>query len=249
MAFDRWPAYVPVAQRRKDGVKAAAKLLKKGKQVSPLIIEGRVIAKTFWGKAWCNHLESFSDFENRLPRGRTYARNGSVIHLNIEAGEINALVQGSRLYKVTISIKSVKSTKWKTILQSCSGQIATVIELLEGKLSSEVMKTITEKESGLFPHPEEIKLKCSCPDWADMCKHVAAVLYGVGARLDENPEHLFKLRKVDHLELITQSNFKAPVRTTSKTKALKGQDLSNLFGIDITEEDPKPKKKKAKQSV
>ncbi len=230
MAFD-WPPYVPVAERRKKAASTVAKLLSKGEKVSPLIIEGRTIAKTFWGKAWCDHLESFSDFENRLPRGRTYARNGSVIHLSIESGKIKALVQGSSLYKVEIGISSVKKTKWQLILKSCSGKIDSVIELLQGKLSSGVMKAITDQQEGLFPHPKEISLKCSCPDWADMCKHVAAVLYGVGARLDNGPELLFKLRQVDHLELINNAGFKAP--SVSNVKVIHGQNLSDLFGIDI----------------
>ena len=225
--------YVSVAERRKKAEKAAAKMAKKGEKVTPIRIDGRTIAKTFWGKAWCDHLESFSDYENRLPRGRTYVRNGSVIHLSIETGKIEALVQGSALYKIKIDIKCVDNKKWHQILDNCSGEIDSVIELLQGKLSSGVMKTITDKQNGLFPQPKEISLGCSCPDWAEMCKHVAAVLYGVGARLDEEPDLLFKLRHVDHLDLINKASLKAPLRRSGKAKVVEGQDLSNLFGIEI----------------
>lgn len=234
-----WPRYIPVAEKRRKAEKAIAGLMKKkGGSYSPIKIAGRSIAKTFWGKAWCDHLESFSDYENRLPRGRSYVRNGSVVHLLIDAGRIEALVMGSSLYKIKIDIKSVADQKWQCLSQKCSGQIGSVIELLQGKLSSEVMKTITDRENGLFPLPDEISLDCSCPDWATMCKHVAAVLYGVGARLDSAPELLFKLRKTDHLELIAKVGVKAPGRVSDKARALQDQDLSNLFGIDIEAEKP-----------
>jgi uncharacterized Zn finger protein len=247
-----WAPYVSVAQRRKKSEKIVAKMLKKGEKVSPVKLEGRTLAKTFWGKAWCSHLESFSDYENRLPRGRSYVRNGSVIHLSVEMGKIEALVQGTSLYRVQIEIKSVDDKKWRNIMENCSGQIDSVIELLQGKLSSGVMKTISDKENGLFPLPKEISLNCSCPDWATMCKHVAATLYGVGARLDNEPELLFKLRKVDHLELITTASMKAPSKRSGKANVLQGQNLSEMFGIDVAGEMVSPvkvKKVKTKPST
>jgi len=229
-----WPRYVPVGERRAKAQKAVAKLMKKGGKISPVTIEGRTLARTFWGKAWCNHLESFSDYENRLPRGRSYVRNGFVVHLNVDEGQIEALVQGSSLYKVKIDIKTLDPQKWAFILKNCSGQIDSVIELLQGKFSSGVMKIIVDQQNGLFPSPKEISLDCSCPDWADMCKHVAAVLYGVGSRLDREPELLFKLRKVDHMELINKAGIKTPATRSAKSKIIKDSDLSEIFGIDIT---------------
>lgn len=241
--YGRWKPYVPVAQRRKDAEKTVGKLVKKGLKVSPVNLDGRTIAKTFWGKGWCDHLESLGDYENRLPRGRTYVRNGSVIHLAIDYGKIEALVQGSSLYEVKIDIQTVSDKKWRAILDNCSGQIGSMIELLQGKLSSGVMQVITNQKDGLFPLAKEISLKCSCPDWATMCKHVAAVLYGVGARLDHEPELLFKLRKVDHTELINKVDLRMP--TQGKGKVIQDQDLSNLFGIDIADETPVPVPTKA----
>jgi uncharacterized Zn finger protein len=225
--------YVSVAQRRKNAEKAVAKLVKQGRRVASVKIEGRAIARTFWGKSWCEHLESFSDFSNRLPRGRTYVRNGSVIHLAIEQGRIAALVQGSSLYEVTITIDKVAPLKWTQLLAACAGEIGSLVELLQGRLSGSVMRTITDKHNGLFPQPREIALDCSCPDGANMCKHVAAVLYGVGARFDAEPELLFKLRHVDHLELISQANFTATPVRKGKAPAVEAQDLSQLFGIEI----------------
>jgi uncharacterized Zn finger protein len=186
-----------VAEKRRRAEKKLAQMKKKGRAITPVRPEGRTIARTFWGKAWCDNLESYSDYENRLPRGRTYLRNGSVVHLEIAGGRVEALVSGSELYRVEIDITALGPARWKKIKKACSGGIASLVELLQGKLSAGVMATITRPREGLFPTPKEISLKCSCPDWAGMCKHVAAALYGVGARLDEQPHLLFLLRQVD----------------------------------------------------
>jgi uncharacterized Zn finger protein len=227
--------YVPVAVRRQRAMKKMESLRKKGVDVQPIEIDGRKIAKTFWGEAWCDHLESFSDYANRLPRGRTYVRNGSVCHLAIDKGRIEAKVSGSQLYTVQIAIKTLAPKKWKEVKRRCTGQIGSLIELLQGNLSDQVMEVVTDRQNGLFPLPGEISLKCSCPDWATMCKHVAAVLYGVGARLDHKPELLFKLRGVDHEELIAADAEAAvsAATTRGKTKRLAADDLSDVFGIEL----------------
>ena len=245
MSYGGWRPYVSVAQRRARAAREMNKLRKKGMDIEPIEIQGRNIAHTFWGKAWCKHLERFSDFANRLPRGRTYVRNGSVCHLAIKKGKIEAVVAGSELYNVDIRITALSSTKWKNVRKQCAGQIGSMLELLQGELSSQVMRIVTDPAKGLFPQPGDIKLHCDCPDWADMCKHVAAVLYGVGARLDERPELLFMLRKVDHEELISaELNIQRATRGEGKRRRLAGQDLSKLFGIDI-EDAPPPTKKRA----
>jgi uncharacterized Zn finger protein len=229
-----FPPYVPVAERKKAAARLVKKLSKKGQKVNPIVIEGRAISKTFWGKSWCDNLNSYSDYENRMPRGRCYARNGSVIDLNIKAGEIIALVSGSEIYDVHIKISQVAKSTWQKIVKECSGEISSLIELLQGKFSKGVMEIITKPKTGLFPKKSEIKFDCSCFDHADMCKHVSAVLYGVGARLDENPEDLFLLRQANHAELIEN----VPVGDLSKSLE-KNQstevvgDLSKIFGIDI----------------
>src|SRR3990170_1697557 len=200
-----WRPYVPVAKRRAQAIQKMEKLRKKGVNIQPVKIEGRQIARTFWGQSWCEHLEKFSDYENRLPRGRTYVRNGSVCHLELGKGRIAAKVSGSEIYNVAITVKTVSGKKWLNLKRNCAGRIGSLLELLQGKLSSQVMTLVTDKEEGLFPLPGELDLKCSCPDWAVMCKHVAAVLYGVGTRLDDSPEQLFRLRGVDHEELVDVS--------------------------------------------
>ena len=232
--YGRWAPYVSVAERRRKAAKKVAALQKKGKNLSPVRIEGRTIARTFWGKAWCDNLESYSDYSNRLPRGRTYVRNGSAIDLQIGKGEVTALVIGSSLYEVKVSIQALGPHRWKAIIQKCAGQIDSLVELLQGAFSRGVMGVITSKEQGLFPSPKHISMECSCPDWATMCKHVAAVLYGVGARLDERPELFFRLRNVDHAELITAaSTATAAAHAPKPDKVLKSDDLSSIFGIDL----------------
>ena len=257
-----WRPYVSVAERRQAAEKEMGKMRKKGVDVQPVVIEGRKIANTFWGEAWCDHLENFSDYENRLPRGRTYVRNGSVCHLEVKEGEVFAHVSGSSLYKVKVTIQQLAKDKWKRIKDACSGQVGSLIELLQGKLSDSVMSVVTDRKNGLFPLPGEIKLSCSCPDWADMCKHVAAVLYGVGARLDSRPELLFVLRGVDHSELVGEGAAAAIVAKGRKGsgRALDEASLADVFGIDIKEDAPakpasrvpkpktKPKPKTAQKS-
>jgi len=219
-----FPPYVSAAEKRAKAEKRIAALRRKGERLDPVAIEGSGIARTFWGKAWCAHLESHSDFANRLPRGRTYVRHGSVCDLRIEAGRVAARVVGNDLYEVVISIKKLPGPRWAAIKRKCAGGIASLIELLQGRLSAVVMKIITDREEGLFPRPSEIGMTCSCPDWATMCKHVAAALYGVGARLDDRPELLFVLRGVDKEELIGE---RAITRLVAGAKpGVKGEALA-----------------------
>lgn len=239
--YGGWPVYVPVAERRRRALAKLKSLQKKGQRFEPVELQGRQIAATFWGNAWCDHLETYSDYENRLPRGRSYVRNGSVLDLQISTGKVIAQVSGSELYKIQIQIKPLEPRKWKTIVNTCAGKIDSLIELLQGRLSHSVMEVLTHREKGMFPSPKQISLKCSCPDWAEMCKHVAATLYGVGARLDHKPELLFVLRGVNKEDLLTAGTrmtalSKKAQANQKKRLALKGQDLSKLFDIDLAKE-------------
>lgn len=232
-----WRPYVPVAQRRAKAAAYAVRLAKKEKRtLAPVEIAGRKIADSFWGKAWCENLEAYSDFANRLPRGRSYVRNGSVIDLQIERGKINALVSGSDVYKVKITIKTLPAAAWARIKTSCASSIDSLIDLLQGRFDQGIMERLSQRDDGLFPQPREIDMNCSCPDWAGMCKHVAAVLYGVGARLDRTPEMLFKLRDVDHLELIGEAVDAKNLDQALQGKVeagLRGADLGEVFGIEL----------------
>ena len=234
--FYGWKPYVSVAQRRAKAERHAAQLKKKGQTLSPVIAE-RVIAKTFWGKAWCDNLERYSDYANRLSRGRTYVRNGSVIDLHIAEGKVSAQVMGSELYKITVDITAVPKKQWQDIGADCAGTIDSLVELLQGRLSKGVMERICQPGKGLFPSPKEITFDCSCPDWASMCKHVAAVFYGVGARLDQQPELLFTLRKVDAKELVARASvgMALPKQGPASGKVLDSAKIGGIFGIEMAE--------------
>jgi uncharacterized Zn finger protein len=234
MGYFGYKPYVSVASRRANALKAVAKANKKGTHYAPISPYTGAIAKTFWGKAWCSNLEQYSDYESRLPRGRSYVRNGSVIDLQISTGSVRALVMGSSLYEVNITIQALPEPRWKAVCADCANSVASLIELLQGKLSKPVMERICAPTTGLFPSPKELKFECSCPDWAGMCKHVAAVFYGVGARMDQQPELLFKLRHVNALDLVAQASVAQPSASkTQSSKVMDASDLGDVFGLDM----------------
>lgn len=254
MSFYAWKPYVPVAERRKKAEKAAAKARKAGAALSPVTASRGAIARTFWGKAWCDNLERYSDYANRLPRGRAYVRNGSVIDLQIAAGEVRAQVMGSSLYTVAVSIIAVPDQRWKSISADCAGSIDSLVELLQGRFSKAVMERICAPNTGLFPAPKEIQFSCSCPDWASMCKHVAAVFYGIGARLDQQPELIFTLRRVDAGDLVTRAGAGLPKsrKAPASSKVLDDALLTDVFGIELADAAPaaaKPAKTPAKAAA
>jgi len=224
--------YVTVAEKRANASAEVARRRKKGAKLSPVVIEGRAIAKTFWGKAWCRHLEDHCDYDNRLPRGRTYARNGSVIDLQIGQGEVRGLVCGKSTYKVRVDIAALDGERWQHLCKDSAGRIDSLVALLQGKLDAAVLERLCDPSDGMFPQHRQLDLSCSCPDWARMCKHVAAVLYGVGARLDLEPELLFVLRGVDQTDLMGAA-VTAPMATDKGDDALAGNDLGALFGVEM----------------
>jgi uncharacterized Zn finger protein len=236
--YREFPEYVPVASRRAQARRKSEELRRQGIETDPVVVEGRAIARTFWGKAWCDAIEGHSDFINRLPRGRTYVRNGSLIDLRIERGRVAALVSGSSIYEAEIRIAPAAAKKWKALAGECAGRIDSVVELLSGKLSSAVMEMLCRPESGLFPSSSELHLSCSCPDGARLCKHLAAVLYGVGARLDSRPELLFLLRDVDQADLVTEAGRGATLAAPAAAPNALAGDLSDIFGIELTRAPP-----------
>ena len=235
MSYYGFRPYVAVAKRRAIAAREVERLKKKGRTVSPVVIEGRAIVHSFWGKAWCENLERYSDYENRLPRGRTYVRNGSVVDLQIERGQVRAMVSGSELYSVKIEIDTVSKARWQSICMDCLGSVGSLVELLQGKLSKNVMERVCREGDGLFPSPREIKMSCSCPDWAGMCKHTSAAMYGAGARLDAEPDLLFTLRGVDRSELIADAGTDLPMTQTQVVaeRVLAHDEVAALFGIEM----------------
>ena len=231
-----WGEYSPVGKRIARAEKRAAKRATwAGRAPEPVRIIGRDIAKTFWGRSWCQSLESFSDISNRLPRGRTYVRNGSVVDLLITRGRIEAIVAGSMVYDVAIAIAPLPPVKWQAIKTDCAASIGSLLDLLSGRLSDGVMQRMVKPQEGLFPSPREISIACSCPDGAAICKHLAAVFYAVGHRLDTQPELLFLLRGVDQRELIvaaTKDSVSRAIRGDG-AHALADDDLASIFGVDL----------------
>lgn len=236
MSWFSYGEYVPVAEKRKKAEKQLQKLLKKDKNLAPIIIEGRKIATTWWGTAWCKNLESYADYSNRIERGRSYVRNGFVLDLKIDEGVVTAKVFGSDIYTVKIEIDVLSKAKKGRITKAVGRKIESITDLVEGKFPKDFEEIFLTQKEGLFPSPKEIKMDCSCPDWATMCKHVAAVLYGVGARLDEDPLLFFKLRGIDVSTFIKASieeKISHMMKNAGRTseRILEDADLNELFGV------------------
>jgi uncharacterized Zn finger protein len=240
--WNYFPPYVSVAAKKAHGDRALAKLLKKSKRTAaPVVIahRKRQLATTFWGQAWADNLERYADLANRLPRGRAYLRNGSVLDLAIAGGRVEAYVAGSELYRVTIGIAPLAKLRWRRVVTRCTGGIGSLVGLLRGELSDDVLAVLTHAKEGLFPEPREMALSCSCPDSAEVCKHVAAVLYGVGVRLDAKPELFFVLRQVDQAELLSSATAGAVSRARPAAgKRIASDRLSAVFGIELEDAAP-----------
>ena len=250
--WDSYRPYVSVGERKARGALALAKVLRKDKRSAEPVIARRTrqLADTFWGKAWCDNLDRYADFANRLPRGRAYLRNGSVLDLAITRGRVEAYVAGTELYRVTIGLAPLARTRWRRVITRCTGRIGSLVGLLRGELSDEVLGALTHASHGLFPEPRELTLDCSCPDWATVCKHVAAVLYGVGIRLDARPELFFELRQVNQAELLSSATAGAVSRARPPAgKRIADDRLAAVFGIDLEEVAPTPGRPAGQRSV
>lgn len=250
--YSEFPEYVPVAEKRKRAQKSVEKLKKKNPDITPVILKGTKLAGTWWSKSWNSNLESYADYANRIGRGRSYVRHGAVLDLKITPGRISALVQGSttKPYQVTISIQPLAKGIWEAITKGCTGKIDTLQELMVGKFPKDLAELFTAQGQGLFPAPKEIALNCSCPDSARMCKHVAAALYGVGVRLDDDPGLFFILRNVKMEDLISETIGKKTQALLAKSKAkgrrvIEDADLVDMFGSEM--DTGVPKKSRAKK--
>lgn len=233
-----FPKYVPVAEKKAKAQAQLEKLKKKQPNLAPVTISGNKLAKTWWGVSWNKNLEAYADYANRIGRGRSYVRHGSVLDLVIEEGKVRALVHGSgrKPYEVTVQIKPIPAKNWQTITEKCGHSIDSLEELAAGKFPKELSSLFTLKGDGLFPTPKEIQLECSCPDWAVMCKHVAAALYGVGARLDEDPTLFFTLRSAPYEELLkeaVQNRLEMLLENADKhsARAIDDDQIHDLFGL------------------
>ena len=238
--WSRWPSYVSVADRRLVGERHAAALRRKGRKLAPVVpkTRSRVLTRTFWGRAWCDNLTAYAALANRLERGRRYLRNGLVIDLQIQPGAVAALVSGSDVYEIRVAIKPVPASRWKALVKGAAGRIESVVELLAGRFDEGVMAHVCHQGTGLFPVPAEISYRCTCPDGSAggwLCKHVGATLYGVGVRLDEDPELLFRLRGVSAADLVTHATERLTTESSEKSgrRSIASEQLSSVFGIEL----------------
>ena len=243
MAWRDFPRYASKVEKQARASKKLEQIRKK-RAVKPVILQGSAIARTWWGKSWNKNLEQYADYSNRIGRGRSYVRHGAVLDLQIDSGIIKALVQGSRSrpYEIVIQIGKLNRKTCQHIAASCSGMLESVSELVSGKFPRELGELFLRRDAGLFPSPKEIDFSCSCPDWASMCKHVAAALYGVGARLDEDATLFFTLRGVDMVELVGETvSAKADnlleMAAKKSSRVIQDADLSALFGIELSNSD------------
>jgi uncharacterized Zn finger protein len=233
--YGGFPPYVSVGERKREAAKIVRKLRSKDKNVSPIVVgssHGK-IAKSFWGNSWCKNIESYRDMDYRLERGRSYVRSGAVVDLRIRERKVVAKVNGSELYDVEINFTKISKPAWQSLAKKCTDKIGSIVELLTGDLSKNIMSVITGKSDGLFPSPKEIKFSCSCPDYATVCKHVAATLYGIGVQFDDKPDLFFLLRGINPQDLITEASSSLASQTTKTEDEFSSEDISNLFGIEV----------------
>lgn len=243
-----WWSYQDVAEAKERIQREIARRVKRGERFEPLAVPAgkKSLCGTFWGQAWCRHLETYQQYESRLPRGRSYLRQGNVYNLEITPGNLAAVVAGSELYDTRVRIEPLKAPDWQHIVRKCEGQVSSMLDLLAGRLGDGVMRMLSDPEHGLFPQAREIRFDCSCPDFADMCKHVSAVLYGAGVLLDAKPELLFTLRGVDGSDLLAQAKEAAITGMAQTGDELAGADLGAIFGIDLAELPVEPETAPAK---
>ena len=238
MGRNSFPQYESAASKKAKANTALDRARKKNPEIEPVIIEGRTLAKNWWGKAWNANLESYADYHNRIGRGKSYVRNNAVLDLKITKGQVVAKVQGSRAkpYVVEIKIQPLNPLKWEKVIERCNHRIDSLEQLIAGKFPKELEVLFTNQQYGMFPSPKEIHFNCSCPDWASMCKHVAAALYGIGTRLDQNPMMFFELRDLDEKELVKKSmaiKIESMLKNAGKTstREIAEEDVLDLFGL------------------
>jgi len=238
MSYFEFGEYVSVSEKKAMADASIEKLKKKNPDIQPILIEGRALVKNWWGKAWNKNLESYADYTNRIKRGRSYVRNHAVVDLKIDKGMVTGMVQGSRKkpYKIKINIDPLSDKRWEQIGKLCNSRIESIEKLIQGKFPEELKETFTDRKYGLFPSPKEIHFQCSCPDWATMCKHIAAVLYGIGSRLDDDPLMFFQLRGVDVQQLIKKTmdeKVHNMLKNTSRksNRELNAEQIQDIFGL------------------
>lgn len=234
--------YISISDQKAMALKSKKRLEKNlNRSLEPIILASTKLATSWWGKMWNTNLERYAEYSNRIGRGKTYVKNELVIDLQIEESKVFAYVQGKRRdpYQIAIYIDPTKPGLIEQIKEKCQGKLDTVEELLEGKFSKEISSIFMIQGAGLFPEPKEIKFRCSCPDYTSCCKHVSAVLYGIGSKLDVNPLLFFTLRGInldDFLKDViiskTENILDKGIKCKSK-RIIDNANIEDLFDIDL----------------
>ena len=229
-------SYTTMDDLKRLAKKSTERLTKKGLILEPVHLVGNKIAKNWWGISWIDNLEKYSDYINRLPRGKKYLKSDCILDLKIKKGRIDAIVQGSssKPYEVCVHIKVLNKEKIEDIVQLCENRIESIENLINGKFP-DTLKEVFIGKNGLFPSPNEIEFDCSCPDYASLCKHVASVLYAIGAKFDTDPRLFFELRGIDVNQFIKKavdnSIEKLLVEKNKSERVIAEEDMDRLFGI------------------
>ena len=214
-----YPRYLSIGARRARALPEMLRLRERGVHVQPIETTGQIIAQRFWGRRWCDRLDSFTAHDNHLPLGRSLVRNGSVCHLEIRPGALEAMVAGSALFRVVVRIPTTEPAAWQALARTCAGRVGSLQDLLRGALPDGVIEAVAGPERGLLPSRSELDPHCGCGDGAALCRHAAAALYGVGRRLDAAPELLFRLRGVDETDLLAAATASPASATRARTVA------------------------------
>lgn len=225
--------YVRVAKRKESAAETAKRLEAEGEILTPAKAHGKAIANSFWGRSWCKAIEGWNDYESRLPAGRSLLKNGGVIDLRIEENLVTAKVVADRLYEVRIFFRKQDEERLAELKKHLTGKLTSLIDLIKGELSDEVITEICSEKYGLFPDYGELKTSCDCLDDAVMCRHAAAALYGIAPRLDDEPELFFTLRGIKAEDFFDSAE--AIRQTGEDTAEIDLEDLSDTFGIDLEE--------------
>jgi len=166
--------------------------------------KGGKFGESWWAKRWISVLESFN-IGARLGRGRSYARRGQVLSIETDKGRVRAKVQGSRPkpYEVAIQVKVLSSADWQKVVRELSKQAIFMAKLLAGEMPQDIEKVFKDARLSVFPEKlKDLKTECSCPDWSNPCKHIAAVYYLLGEEFDRDPFLIFKLRGMNRDEFL-----------------------------------------------
>ena len=193
---------------------------------------GTKLASNFWAQSWQRHLATFEHYAGRLSRGRTCLRKGLVYNYELKAGEVRAEVAGAALFEVVVRVRQMEPSQWAALVSCCAGRIGSTLDLLAGRLSDEVLATLTAPDGGLFPEARDVQIVCSCTDHADVCEHGAAVLYAIGLGFDHDPASFFRLRGVEIGDLIHGAGSTLG-SGGSGANVIPDSGLQSVFGIEI----------------